>query len=234
MLCCAVLCCAVLCCAVLCCAVLCCAVLCVTMQSDGYVYHTLHHIICNRASSSRWRRGRGLDGSDGMHPSYFIACSVRWYCMYSMPICIFMPLSFTQTGLGEQSADHIVRRFEMVSRPRVYLDKVRLLDGQRFDIGFTVGLAQSTVSQTPLLPAPFPTPLPLAPSLRASVHLCFCCLHLWVWRMALSPYGTYCTCCWLHRSSRRCCPRTASSHSQRWCGRKEKRSVDGIPRTCVI
>jgi serine/threonine protein kinase len=30
-------------------------------------------------------------------------------------------------------------------RPRVYLDKVRLLDGQRFDIGFTVGLAQSLV-----------------------------------------------------------------------------------------
>ena len=28
---------------------------------------------------------------------------------------------------------------------RVYLDKVRLLDGQRFDIGFICGLASSTV-----------------------------------------------------------------------------------------
>ena len=30
-------------------------------------------------------------------------------------------------------------------RPRVYLDKVRLLDGERFDLGFTRGLAQSLV-----------------------------------------------------------------------------------------
>ena len=192
----------------MCCAVLCCAVLCVTMQSDGYVYHTLHHIICNRASSSRWRRGRGLDGSDGMYPLHYllralyvgIACTV---CRYAY----FMPLSFTQTGLGEQSADHTVRCFEMVSRPRVYLDKVRLLDGQRFDIGFTVGLAQSTVSQTPLASCllPFslpPSPLPFQSRVCASMLLLCsvwpygCCLHLWAWLMALSPcaYGTDCTC----------------------------------------
>jgi len=30
-------------------------------------------------------------------------------------------------------------------RPRAYYDKVRLLDGQRFDLGFTIGLASSSV-----------------------------------------------------------------------------------------
>ena len=104
-----------------------------------------------------------------------------------------------------------MRCFETVSRPRVYLDKVRLLDGQRFDIGFTVGLAQSTVSQTLLAPSPSPFSLPLPPSLRPSpfslpfARLCtyasvVFCVAMRVlsalWLMALSPcaYATDCAC----------------------------------------
>ena len=152
--------------------VLCCAVLCVTMQSDGYVYHTSYHMQQGELFQMAERQRIGRKRRYASIILYCVLCTlvlhVRTVCRYAY----VMPLSLTQTGL----ADHIVRCFEMGSRPRVYLDKVRLLDGQRFDIGFTVGLAQSTVSQTPLPPAPFPTPLPLPPSLRASVHLCFCCV----------------------------------------------------------
>ena len=100
----------------------------------AFVSHSLQKDLSSRFKSAT-EMSAALEETlaAGVDDNFALFISYRVWCESEFAQALFKATSATQLREGREH------------RMNVYLDKVRLLDGQRFDVGFIKGLASSTV-----------------------------------------------------------------------------------------